>query len=122
MADRKGHYRYENVTNLTDDFLRLKPTGSDDESWEINHCQICLGAFSDPRTLACMHTFCRECLQTAINQTSGGKKYDRGFRCVLCGYFTKVSRLYIWFHISFEAYVNLNERICTLCFFGATAV
>ena len=31
-------------------------------------CGICLQLFQDPRSLPCLHTFCRECLQRLLNE------------------------------------------------------
>ena len=40
----------------------MMATGIDEIS-----CGICLNLFSDPRTLPCLHTFCRECLERELN-------------------------------------------------------
>ena len=32
-------------------------------------CCICLELFQDPRSLPCLHTFCRECIQRSLNET-----------------------------------------------------
>ncbi|KAL4218979.1 hypothetical protein ACF0H5_021565 [Mactra antiquata] len=91
MDIERVSFAYKRVTNLTEDFTRLKSPEVDDEFWEISHCQVCLDKFSDPRTLACKHTFCRTCLQLAIDdKTQAKQSEDRGFECLLCGYFTKM--------------------------------
>ena len=49
------------------------------------NCSICVEVFSDPRALPCMHTFCRDCLQSYI--TCLNRKTDirsRGFECPVC--------------------------------------
>ncbi|XP_053387144.1 tripartite motif containing 13-like [Mercenaria mercenaria] len=52
---------------------------------ELLHCSICMELFSDPRTLPCQHTFCRDCL---TNYIEGKRKntYSRlnAFDCPLC--------------------------------------
>ena len=43
-------------------------------------CSICLDTFTDPKTIACFHTFCCECLkQYALKTQRGGQ-----FRCPEC--------------------------------------
>lgn len=93
MYARRNDITYGKTTQLTDDFRRLKSTTPTelDYSWEVDNCPICLDVHDEPRTLACKHTFCTLCLQYTIDRTpQHNKHYDRGFECVICGYFTKV--------------------------------
>ncbi|XP_078587811.1 uncharacterized protein LOC144868934 isoform X2 [Branchiostoma floridae x Branchiostoma japonicum] len=56
----RGHVR--NLAATATDF-------SDDSSDEIEEdekCPVCLGRVSDPRTLACRHTFCSSCIDMSI--------------------------------------------------------
>jgi hypothetical protein len=91
-SSNNGSFRYIMKTNLTDDFKRLKPTPLPeiDYSWEVDNCPICLDVHDEPRTLACKHTFCRVCLQYTIDRMPPDTFNERGFDCVVCGYFTKV--------------------------------
>ena len=41
-------------------------------------CGICLELFQDPRSLPCLHTFCRECIQRSLNET------DHSLKCPVC--------------------------------------
>ncbi|KAL3832681.1 hypothetical protein ACJMK2_024303 [Sinanodonta woodiana] len=53
---------------ITDDFLK---------------CELCKRILQDPRTLQCMHSFCRDCLLTYIVETT--KSSSKGsFQCPLC--------------------------------------
>ena len=36
---------------------------------EITKCSICMSAFTDPRMLSCIHTFCFECLKHTAEAT-----------------------------------------------------
>ena len=49
---------------------------------EITECPICMNAFTDPRMLPCIHTFCFECL----NRTGEAEKKKSGDKmpCPLC--------------------------------------
>ena len=40
-------------------------------------CGICLELFQDPRSLPCLHTFCRECIQRSLNE-------NHSLKCPLC--------------------------------------
>ena len=43
-------------------------------------CSICLDTYTEPKTIACLHTFCCECLEKhALTSQTGGK-----FRCPEC--------------------------------------
>lgn len=57
-------------------------TEAQDQLRKLTECCICLKAFSDPRTLACLHTFCLECLK----QTGDAAKKNPGesMPCPLC--------------------------------------
>ena len=41
-------------------------------------CGICLELFQDPRSLPCLHTFCRECIQRSLNEE------NRSLECPVC--------------------------------------
>ena len=43
-------------------------------------CSICLDTFTDPKTIACFHTFCCECLKQYASKT----QRDGQFRCPEC--------------------------------------
>ena len=47
--------------------------GNDDEL----KCGICLELFQDPRSLPCLHTFCRECIQRSLNE-------NHSLKCPVC--------------------------------------
>lgn len=49
-------------------------------------CKICLEAFTNPKSLDCLHTFCEECIENHANSESSYKKYSdyREFTCPLC--------------------------------------
>lgn len=86
-------FDYIQATNLTDDFrqFRCETSTELDYSWEIDNCPICLDVHENPLRLACKHTFCRICLQYTIDRSKSSSKHeDRGFECIICGYFTKV--------------------------------
>ena len=41
-------------------------------------CGICLELFQDPRSLPCLHTFCRECIQRSLNEE------NHSLNCPVC--------------------------------------
>ena len=41
-------------------------------------CGICLALFQDPRSLPCLHTFCRECIQRSLNEE------NHSLKCPMC--------------------------------------
>ena len=41
-------------------------------------CGICLELFLDPRSLPCLHTFCRECIQRSLNEE------NHSLKCPVC--------------------------------------
>ena len=43
-------------------------------------CSICLDNFTEPKTVACLHTFCCECLKKHALTS----QRDRQFRCLEC--------------------------------------
>lgn len=45
-------------------------------------CAICLNQFQIPKALACLHTFCQDCIQCYINKNFNHR--DRTFPCPLC--------------------------------------
>src|SRR5688572_29978364 len=49
---------------------------------EITECQRCLNAFTDPRTLPCIHTFCFQCLKRTSETTQ--KKPGDKMPCPFC--------------------------------------
>ncbi|XP_067660358.1 E3 ubiquitin-protein ligase TRIM56-like [Haliotis asinina] len=52
---------------------------------DIFTCTLCVEKFREPRTLPCLHTFCRSCLGLYIRQTM----VKGTFNCPLCGQDTK---------------------------------
>ena len=59
----------------------------DDRNWdkikqEIT-CSICYELFTDPRTLPCLHTFCKSCIQTTV-ETGLAEVPEGYFECPLC--------------------------------------
>ncbi|XP_067672440.1 tripartite motif-containing protein 2-like isoform X2 [Haliotis asinina] len=52
-------------------------------------CAICSDVYTDPATLACQHTFCRECL-TQFTQTRPDAIKDKSIPCPFCRRHTKV--------------------------------
>ena len=42
-------------------------------------CSICLETFDDPRTLLCLHSFCKKCLENFVD----GKREDE-LNCPVC--------------------------------------
>src|SRR6218665_443399 len=49
---------------------------------EITECPICMSAFTDPRMLPCIHTFCVECLSRTGEAQK--KKPGDNIPCPLC--------------------------------------
>src|SRR6218665_2051875 len=49
---------------------------------DITECPICMNAFTDPRILPCIHTFCSECLKL-ISEAEKKKPGDK-MLCPLC--------------------------------------
>jgi len=49
-------------------------------------CKICLDSYKNPKCLACLHTFCEQCIDNHVNSESSYKKYSdyREFTCPLC--------------------------------------
>ena len=41
-------------------------------------CGVCLELFQDPRSLPCLHTFCRECIQRSLNDE------NHSLKCPVC--------------------------------------
>ena len=52
--------------------VTIMATGNDELK-----CGICLELFQDPRTLPCLHTFCRECIQRSLNE-------NHSLKCPVC--------------------------------------
>ncbi|CAH1786937.1 unnamed protein product [Owenia fusiformis] len=44
------------------------------------NCSICMETLDDPRSLPCMHIFCKKCIQGIIDRHKGG----RNFPCPIC--------------------------------------
>ncbi|XP_071854633.1 E3 ubiquitin-protein ligase TRIM33-like [Apostichopus japonicus] len=42
-------------------------------------CSVCLDQYKEPKQLPCLHRYCRNCLKTVIQASSGGK-----LKCPLC--------------------------------------
>lgn len=49
-------------------------------------CKICLEVYTNPKCLACLHTFCEGCIENHVMSESTYKKYSdyREFTCPLC--------------------------------------
>ena len=49
-------------------------------------CKICLESYRRPKCLACLHTFCEDCIESHVVAESSYKKYTdyREFTCPLC--------------------------------------
>ena len=61
--------------------------GNNHDDWEEIKkeitCCICYELFTDPRTLPCLHTFCKSCIQRSVN--TGLAEVPEGFfECPLC--------------------------------------
>ena len=52
--------------------------GVSDAMEEHLKCGICLEFFQDPRSLPCLHTFCRECIQRSLNEE------NHSLKCPVC--------------------------------------
>ena len=44
-------------------------------------CSICLETFDDPRTLPCLHSFCKQCLENFVDG-----KHEDDLNCPVCRY------------------------------------
>ena len=53
--------------------MALSSFSTEDET----KCGICLELFQDPRSLPCLHTFCRECIQRTMND-------NHSLKCPVC--------------------------------------
>lgn len=56
-------------------------------------CGMCNDNFKQPRVLACLHIYCEGCLESCLDEKSGGSKdySNMTLECPDCGYETKVS-------------------------------
>src|SRR6218665_953406 len=62
--------------------MAAKGEKAEDKLREITECSICMSAFTDPRMLSCIHTFCFECLKHTAEATQ--KKPGDKMPCPLC--------------------------------------
>src|SRR6218665_933455 len=62
--------------------MTAKGEKAEDKLREITECSICMSAFTDPRMLPCIHTFCFECLKHTAEATQ--KKPGDKMPCPLC--------------------------------------
>ena len=62
----------------------MPPTDQSQDLKRLMECSICLETFDDPRTLPCLHSFCKKCLENFVD----GKRDDE-LNCPVCrGKFT----------------------------------
>ena len=62
----------------------MPPTDQGQDLKRLLECSICLETFDDPRTLPCLHSFCKKCLENFVD----GKRDDE-LNCPVCrGKFT----------------------------------
>ncbi|KAL3857538.1 hypothetical protein ACJMK2_012193 [Sinanodonta woodiana] len=47
-------------------------------------CKICKDEFSDPRSLPCLHSFCKKCITDFIIKSTKGQRAPQGFNCPIC--------------------------------------
>src|SRR5688572_22504401 len=60
----------------------MSSTKMQDELKDITECCICTETFVDPRTLPCIHTFCKTCLEDSGHKS--GKTSGCSMPCPLC--------------------------------------
>lgn len=53
-------------------------------------CAVCLDQYVDPRSLACLHTFCERCVHDIVMKQKNEKSICNGIECPLCRKFTEV--------------------------------
>lgn len=73
---------YKTVTIWTQPSARTRAT-SVEAIEELVQCGICLDKMTDPRMLACQHTFCLSCLQTHLTIKSNSTR-NSFIHCPLC--------------------------------------
>ena len=59
----------------------MPPLGQGQNLKSLLECPICLETFDDPRTLPCLHSFCKRCLESFVE----GKHEDE-LNCPVCRY------------------------------------
>ncbi|CAG2228007.1 unnamed protein product [Mytilus edulis] len=47
-------------------------------------CHLCKQILVEPKTLNCMHSFCKKCIQQYMEHTTKGQKSPAGFLCPDC--------------------------------------
>ena len=57
---------------------------ADGISDEFITCPVCTNAYSTPKVLPCMHSFCEECLKDCLNESDIGP--GQSFLCPICKY------------------------------------
>ena len=57
----------------------MLPSDQRQDLKSLLECSICLETFDDPRTLACLHSFCKKCLENFVD----GKCEDE-LNCPVC--------------------------------------
>ena len=99
MATGTTKLGYVKQTQLSEDFRTLlvpKPKPQTPRR-VVDYCPVCLNEFVDARTLPCFHMYCKHCLQYTIDKAPPDPDQDRGFMCILCGFFVRVCILQ-YFH------------------------
>ena len=80
-ARKKCCYIYQDTNRERNQHLDMASTSKEDRRYE---CSLCLERFKDPRILACIHTFCKSCLERYLNEKFGAAIPGRIFDCPLC--------------------------------------
>lgn len=56
-------------------------------------CHLCQQVLTEPKTLNCMHSFCKKCIQQYMDHTTKGQKSPAGFLCPDCKQVMPLSHL-----------------------------
>ena len=55
-----------------------------DVSEDFLTCSLCKDDYTDPRSLPCLHAFCRNCIAEHISKSLKGQRAPKGFGCPIC--------------------------------------
>ena len=55
-----------------------------DVSEDFLTCSLCRDDYTDPRSLPCLHAFCRNCIAEHISKSLKGQRAPKGFNCPIC--------------------------------------